>query len=307
MQLLKKEKENTMKNKSIFQGVATALVTPTTAQGVDYEALGRLLDWQVAEGVNGLVIAGTTGEGSTLSEEEKKSVISYSIEKVAGRVPVIAGTGSNNTEHCIEMSRWASAEGADGLLVVTPYYNKSTQAGLVKMYETIADAATAPLIVYNVPSRTGVSIAPETYARMADHGNISAIKEANGDISAIAETIRLLEGRMDVLSGNDDQTVAMMSLGAKGVISVLSNIMPKATAEMCSLALKGDFSAAASMQLKFLPLIHALFCEVNPIPVKAAMAAMGWCEDYVRLPLVNMTEGNKTKMLDLMRAQNLIA
>ena len=307
MQLLKKEKENTMKNKSIFQGVATALVTPTTAQGVDYEALGRLLDWQVAEGVNGLVIAGTTGEGSTLSEEEKKSVISYSIEKVAGRVPVIAGTGSNNTEHCIEMSRWASAEGADGLLVVTPYYNKSTQAGLVKMYETIADAATAPLIVYNVPSRTGVSIAPETYARMADHGNISAIKEANGDISAIAETIRLLEGRMDVLSGNDDQTVAMMSLGAKGVISVLSNIMPKATAEMCSLALKGDFAAAASMQLKFLPLIHALFCEVNPIPVKAAMAAMGWCEDYVRLPLVNMTEGNKAKMLDLMREQNLIA
>jgi len=307
MQLLKKEKENTMENKSIFQGVATALVTPTTAQGVDYEALGRLLDWQVAEGVNGLVIAGTTGEGSTLSEEEKKSVISYSIEKVAGRVPVIAGTGSNNTEHCIEMSRWASAEGADGLLVVTPYYNKSTQAGLVKMYETIADAATAPLIVYNVPSRTGVSIAPETYARMADHGNISAIKEANGDISAIAETIRLLEGRMDVLSGNDDQTVAMMSLGAKGVISVLSNIMPKATAEMCSLALKGDFSAAASMQLKFLPLIHALFCEVNPIPVKAAMAAMGWCEDYVRLPLVNMTEGNKAKMLDLMREQNLIA
>ena len=296
-----------MKNKSIFQGVATALVTPTTAQGVDYEALGRLLDWQVAEGVNGLVIAGTTGEGSTLSEEEKKSVISYSIEKVAGRVPVIAGTGSNNTEHCIEMSRWASAEGADGLLVVTPYYNKSTQAGLVKMYETIADAATAPLIVYNVPSRTGVSIAPETYARMADHGNISAIKEANGDISAIAETIRLLDGRMDVLSGNDDQTVAMMSLGAKGVISVLSNIMPKATAEMCSLALKGDFSAAASMQLKFLPLIHALFCEVNPIPVKAAMAAMGWCEDYVRLPLVNMTEGNKAKMLDLMREQNLIA
>ena len=296
-----------MKNKLIFQGVATALVTPTTAQGVDYEALGRLLDWQVAEGVNGLVIAGTTGEGSTLSEEEKKSVISYSIEKVAGRVPVIAGTGSNNTEHCIEMSRWASAEGADGLLVVTPYYNKSTQAGLVKMYETIADAATAPLIVYNVPSRTGVSIAPETYARMADHGNISAIKEANGDISAIAETIRLLEGRMDVLSGNDDQTVAMMSLGAKGVISVLSNIMPKATAEMCSLALKGDFSAAASMQLKFLPLIHALFCEVNPIPVKAAMAAMGWCEDYVRLPLVNMTEGNKAKMLDLMREQNLIA
>ncbi len=296
-----------MENKSIFQGVATALVTPTTAQGVDYEALGRLLDWQVAEGVNGLVIAGTTGEGSTLSEEEKKSVISYSIEKVAGRVPVIAGTGSNNTEHCIEMSRWASAEGADGLLVVTPYYNKSTQAGLVKMYETIADAATAPLIVYNVPSRTGVSIAPETYARMADHGNISAIKEANGDISAIAETIRLLEGRMDVLSGNDDQTVAMMSLGAKGVISVLSNIMPKATAEMCSLALKGDFSAAASMQLKFLPLIHALFCEVNPIPVKAAMAAMGWCEDYVRLPLVNMTEGNKAKMLDLMREQNLIA
>ena len=226
---------------------------------------------------------------------------------MAGRVPVIAGTGSNNTEHCIEMSRWASAEGADGLLVVTPYYNKSTQAGLVKMYETIADAATAPLIVYNVPSRTGVSIAPETYARMADHGNISAIKEANGDISAIAETIRLLEGRMDVLSGNDDQTVAMMSLGAKGVISVLSNIMPKATAEMCSLALKGDFSAAASMQLKFLPLIHALFCEVNPIPVKAAMAAMGWCEDYVRLPLVNMTEGNKAKMLDLMREQNLIA
>ena len=295
-----------MQNKIIFRGAATALITPLTESGVDYKAFGSLIDWQIAEGINGLVIAGTTGEGSTLSDEEKKSVISFAIERAAGRVPIIAGTGSNNTAHAVEMSKFASAEGADGVLVVTPYYNKSTQAGLVKMYETIADASTAPLILYNVPSRTGVNIAPETYLRLAGHENISAIKEANGDISAIATTIMMVGDQLDVLSGNDDQTVAMMSIGAKGVISVLSNVAPAKTAQMCRYALDGEFAEAAALQLEMLPLIHALFCEVNPIPVKAACAAMGLCEDYVRLPLVNMTEGNKAKMLELMRAQKLL-
>ena len=217
-------------SKTIFKGAATALITPTNESGIDYEAYGRLIDWQISEGINALCVAVTTGESATMSDEEHKKVISYAVERAAGRVPVIAGTGSNNTQHAVELSRYASNAGADGLLVVTPYYNKCTQAGLIKVFETIAEASEKPLILYNVPSRTGVNIAPETYAALADHENISGIKEANGDISSVATTKSLIGDKLNIYSGNDDQIVPILSLGGNGVISVLANVVPKATA-----------------------------------------------------------------------------
>ena len=248
-----------MVNKPIFTGAATALITPTTPAGVDYEALGKLIDWQIAQGIDALVIAGSTGEGKTLSIAEHKEVLRFSAERIAGRVPMIAGTGSNETSVSISMSQYACEVGADGLLVVTPYYIKATQNGLVAMYTMIADAVTKPLILYNVPSRTGVNIEPETYARMADHPNIAGIKEANSDISKIVTTAQLVAGKLDLYSGNDDQTIPILSLGGKGVISVLSNLLPAETAKMCRLWFEGDAAGAAALQLKYLPLIHALF------------------------------------------------
>ena len=295
-----------MTTNPIFRGVATALITPTTEAGVDYPALGRVIDWQIEQGINALVIAGTTGEGSTLSDAEHREVLRYSIERVNGRVPVVAGTGSNDTAYAIDLSRFACREGADGLLVVTPYYNKATQNGLIRMYNAIADAATKPLILYNVPSRTGVGIEPATYLALADHPNIAAIKEANGNISKIVETAALVGDKLDIYSGNDDQVVPILSVGGKGVISVLSNIMPARTVEMCDRWFAGDTAGAAAMQLELLPLINALFCEVNPIPVKAAMAAMGWCENFVRMPLCTMEQAHAEKLFALMRAQNLL-
>lgn len=295
-----------MKKQTVFQGAATALITPTTESGVDYDRLGKLIDWQIESGINALVIAGTTGEGATLSDLEHRKVLDFSVQRANGRVPIIAGTGSNDTSYAVELSRFACSCGADALLVVTPYYNKATQNGLITMYQTIADASEKPLILYNVPSRTGVNIEPQTYAALADHPNIAGIKEANGNLSKMMETIALTEGKLDLYSGNDDQIFPILSIGGKGVISVLSNVMPAQTAELCSSFFRGDTQKSLHMQLEYLPLIKALFSEVNPIPVKAAMAAMGWCENYVRMPLSVMEEPHKNALLQLMKQFNLI-
>ncbi len=287
--------------KPIFEGIATALITPITPNGIDYDAFGRLIDWQIAEGVNALVIAGTTGEGSTLTDEEHKEVIAYSVRRAGGRVPIIAGTGSNDTAYALELTRFACEVGVDGVLVVTPYYNKATQNGLVKLFTQIADESTVPVILYNVPSRTGVNIEPKTVATLAEHPNINAIKEASGNISNIAQIAALCGDKINIYSGNDDQIVPIMSLGGKGCISVLSNVLPAESVELCNRFFEGDVKASAQMQLKYLPLIDALFSEVNPIPVKAAMAAMGFCEDYLRLPLTSMEEAHKLRLFEEMR------
>ena len=294
-----------MTHEPIFRGAATALVTPLTAQGIDYPQLGRLIDWQIESGIDALVICGTTGEGSTLTDQEHRSAIAYAVERAAGRVPVIAGTGSNDTAYAIELTRFACEVGADACLVVTPYYNKATQNGLVTMYNAIADASTKPLILYNVPSRTGVGIQPATYLKLAEHPNIAAIKEANGNISAIVETRALVGDKLDIYSGNDDEIVPILSMGGLGVISVLSNLLPKETSQICHKFFAGDVAGAAKMQCQYLPLIRALFSEVNPIPVKAAMAAMGFGEDYLRLPLTPMEEGHRQVLLAEMRRQGL--
>lgn len=294
-----------MTSNPIFRGVATALITPLTAEGVDYPALGRLIDWQIDEGVNALVIAGTTGEGSTLTDEEHREAIRFCVERVAGRVPVIAGTGSNDVAYAIDLTRFACEAGADAMLLVTPYYNKATQKGLITSFTAIADASTKPCILYNVPSRTGCNLLPETLSVLADHENIVAVKEASGNISQIAKAAALCRDQIDFYSGNDDQIVPVLSLGGKGVISVLSNIMPAETVEICNRYFRGDTAGAADLQLELLPLIDALFCEVNPIPVKAACAAMGFCENYLRLPLTPMEEANEKKLLDLMRKAGL--
>ncbi len=294
-----------MKKNTIFEGAATALITPLTPDGVDYENFGRLIDWQIDSGIDALVIAGTTGEGSTLTDDEHREVLRYAAVRAAGRVPMIAGTGSNDTAYAIDLTKFACEVGYDAMLVVTPYYNKATQKGLIKMYETIADASTKPLVLYNVPSRTGVAIQPTTYAALADHPMIAAIKEANGDISKIAETIALVGDKLDLYSGNDDQIVPILSLGGKGVISVLSNVLPGETSQMVKTFMAGDVRGAAKLQLAYLELINALFCEVNPIPAKAAMHAMGFCSDDIRLPLTPMEDANRARLLAAMRAQGL--
>lgn len=294
-----------MKN-TLFEGVATALVTPMHEDGsVDYEALDRLVDWQIEQGINALVACGTTGEASTLTDEEHRDVIARVVKRANKRVPVIAGTGSNDLEYALSLTKYACEAGADAVLVVTPYYNKATQAGLIKMYTKIADESTAPVILYNVPSRTGVNIAPATYKALCDHKNIIAIKEANGDISKIVETMSYVNGKLDLYSGNDDQIVPLMSLGGKGVISVVSNILPAKTVEMTKKCLEGDYRGAAQIQYDLHAIIDSLFCEVNPIPVKAATAAMGYGVNTLRLPLTPMSEDKYEKMLTLMRAQGI--
>ena len=295
-----------MKNQPIFKGIATALITPTTPEGIDYDRFGRVIDWQIERGINALVICGTSGEASTLSDPEHRAAIEYACERVNKRVPVIAGTGSNETDYAVELTKSACASGADGVLVVTPYYNKTTQNGLVKMYETIADASTVPVILYNVPSRTGININPETYVKLADHPNIAGIKEANSDISKIVETFSLVGDKLDIYSGNDDQIVPILAMGGQGVISVLSNIAPKLTIEICERWFRGDTAGAAKLQCELLPLINALFCEVNPIPVKAGMAALGWCDNYLRMPLMPMESEHEEKLLALMRQHGLL-
>ncbi len=295
-----------MNKKTVFTGAATAIITPLDENGVNYEQFRKLLDWQIAEGVDAIVACGTTGEGSTLTDEEHRKVIKFAVDTVAGRVPVIAGTGSNDTAYAVDLTKFACDAGADAVLVVTPYYNKATQKGLVKIFNQIADAATKPVIMYNVPSRTGVNIKPETCLELAEHPNISAIKEASGDISQIAKTAQLTRGKLDIYSGNDDQIVPVMSLGGKGVISVLSNVMPRKTAEICKKFFEGDIAGSAKLQLDLLPLINALFSEVNPIPVKAAMAKMGFCENYLRLPMTEMEPQNAEKLFGIMRGEGLI-
>ena len=291
-----------MKN-TVFTGVATAIITPLNENGIDFEKFAKLIEWQIEEGINAIVVCGTTGESSTLTDEEHRAAIKFAVDQVAGRVPVIAGTGSNDAAYAIELTKYACEAGADAMLVVTPYYNKATQNGLIKLFTAIADASTKPIILYNVPSRTGVNIAPATCKALAEHPNICAIKEASGNISQIAEIASLVGDKMDIYSGNDDQIVPIMSLGGKGVISVLSNVMPRKSVEICDSFFAGDVKKSREIQLELLPLINALFCEVNPIPVKAAM---GWCENYVRLPLTPMEKNNEEKLLGLMKEQNLI-
>ena len=295
-----------MTDKPIFKGVATALITPMNENGVDYNAFARLIDWQCDQGINALVIAGTTGEGSTLDDKEHKEVVKFAAKRINGRCVMIASTGSNDTRYSVQLTKYCADAGADAMLLVTPYYNKTTQGGLVKMYETIADASEKPVILYNVPSRTGINIEPETYEKLSYHPKIQGIKEANSNISKIVQTAQLIGDRMDIYSGNDDQIVPILSMGGQGVISVLSNPAPKQTMEICNKFFAGDVKGAAELQCKFLPLINALFCETNPIPVKAAMSAMGFCENYVRLPLIPMEEGHWLKLKALMQEQGLI-
>lgn len=292
--------------KPVFTGAATAIVTPLTKDGIDYEQFARLIEWQISEGIQAIIAVGTTGEGSTLSDKEHKDAIKFCVEKVAGRVPVIAGTGSNDTAYAIELTKYACEVGADAMLLVTPYYNKATQKGLIESFRVVADASTKPCILYNVPSRTGCNILPQSVAELADHPNIVGIKEACGDISQVAELIALVGDKMAVYSGNDDQIIPILSLGGQGVISVLSNIMPAATQKMCDDYMLGNVEEARKTQLRLLPLINALFCEVNPIPVKAAVAAMGYCENYLRLPLTPMEPEHEAKMIALMKKENLI-
>ncbi len=292
--------------KTVFTGAATAIVTPLTKDGIDYKEFERLIEWQIAAGIDAIVAVGTTGEGSTLTDKEHKDAIEFCVKTACGRVPVIAGTGSNDVAYAIEMTKHAEAVGADAMLLVTPYYNKATQNGLFASFTAIADATSKPCILYNVPSRTGCNLLPETAARLAEHPNIVAIKEASGNISQIAELAALVGDKMDIYSGNDDQIIPVLALGGKGVISVLSNIMPKETSDMCKKFFNGDIKGARDMQLSLLPLINALFSEVNPIPVKAAVSAMGYGENYLRLPLTPMEDKNKEKLYSLMKKEGLI-
>lgn len=284
----------------IFKGTATALITPFTESGVDFESLNRLLDQQVANGVNALVILGTTGEPATMSLDEKKSVIEFTVKKLKGKLPIIVGTGANSTKAAIEMSVLAEQMGADALLVVTPYYNKATQQGLIAHYTAIAQAVSLPIICYNVPGRTGVNLLPATFAKLAELDNIVAIKEASGNMEQIEEAIRLSRGKADVYSGDDGITVPVMAMGGIGVISVVSNVAPKFTSDMTGAMLAGDIAKAADMQLKMLPFVKAMFSEVNPIPVKKAAEMRGLCNGILRLPLTEMTEENAKKLAELL-------
>lgn len=287
--------------KTLFTGMATAMVTPMTPTGVDYDTLAEFIEFQIEEGINALVACGTTGESATLSQEERKEVIRFTIDRVAGRVPVIAGVGTNNTEHVLDFTKSACDNGADGLLVVTPYYNKATQGGLIKHFSMIADAAEKPVIMYNVPSRTGCNLQANTVATLADHPNIVGLKEASGNMSQVVDIIAKCGDKLDIYSGEDALTVAMMSMGGKGCISVLSNVMPRLSVEMTDAAFAGDFKKAAELQCRMLPLIDALFSEVNPIPAKAAVAAMGFGEEYIRMPLTLMEDATRKNLYEQMR------
>ena len=287
--------------KTVFRGMATAMVTPMNAGGIDYEAMGRFIDWQIENGINALVVMGTTGENATIEPEDQTEVIRYTVERVAGRIPVIAGTGTNNTEHVLRNTREACGAGADAVLVVTPYYNKATQNGLIKHFTTVADASSVPVIAYNVPSRTGVNILPKTAAALAEHPNIVGIKEASGNMAQMVEMAALCGDRLHIYSGEDALTVPMMAMGAKGTISVLSNVVPRESVAMTDACIAGDFQTAADWQCRLLPLINALFSEVNPIPAKAAVSAMGFGEDFLRLPLTPMEEPAREKLYAEMR------
>ena len=285
--------------RTIFTGAGVAIITPFNDAGkINFDELGKIIDNQISEGTDAIIITGTTGESATLTDEEHKAAIKFAVERVNKEIPVIAGTGSNDTDYAIQLSQYAEKVGADALLLVTPYYNKCTQKGLIAHYTKIADAVNIPMIVYNVPSRTGVNIQPQTYAELAKHKNIVAAKEANGDLSAIVKTRRLCGDDLAIYSGNDDQIVPILSVGGKGVISVLSNVAPKDTHLICQLYFEGKVEAAAKLQIDYSDLIDALFCEVNPIPVKAAMKILGWNVGNVRMPLSEI----EPQHLELVRA-----
>jgi len=294
-----------MQKNTIFTGAAVAIVTPFTNNKVNYDELGVLIERQIANSTDAIVICGTTGEASTLTDEEHRECIKYCVEKTAGRVPVIAGTGSNDTDYAIDLSKYACEVGADALLLVTPYYNKATPKGLIKSFLAVADATDKPIILYNVPSRTGCNITLPVYKELAKHERIVATKEASGNISAIAE-IAAEVPELDIYSGNDDQIVPLLSLGAKGVISVLSNVVPKETHDIVALWMEGKTAESAKLQLELLKLANSLFCEVNPIPVKTAMAMMGFCSEEMRLPLCEMEEANKAKLAAVLKEYKVI-
>ncbi len=295
-----------MKN-TIFTGAGVAIVTPMNADGsINYDSLAENIEYQITNGTDAIIICGTTGEASTMTDEEHIECIRFTVEKTAGRVPVIAGTGSNDTKYAVELSKIAQEKGADGLLVVTPYYNKATQKGLIAHFNAIADAVDIPIILYNIPGRTGVSIDMNTYKELAKHKNIVAVKEASGNISYTTKLIAECGDVLDVYSGNDDIIVPMMSIGSKGVISVLSNIMPKETHEMTKLCLDGNFGEATKIQLKYLEVINNLFIEVNPIPVKEAMNMMNMNAGECRLPLCSMTDDHTETLRASLAKFNLI-
>lgn len=294
--------------KPVFTGAAVAIITPMRADGsVDYEELGRIIDDQIDNGTDAIVICGTTGESPTMTDEEHTACIRYAVKKTAGRVPVIAGTGSNDTRYAIWLSRQAQADGADALLLVTPYYNKTSQAGLIAHYTAIADAVDLPCILYNVPSRTGCNLTAASLKQLAKHPNINAVKEASGNISQVAEIAAACGEELNIYSGNDDQIVPLLALGGKGVISVLSNVAPRYTHDICAKWFAGDTAGSLAMQLAALPLCKALFADVNPIPVKWAMNRLGWHAGACRLPLVDPDEAVQAQLDSALRAFGLLS
>ncbi len=290
---------------TVFTGAAVAIITPFTNNKVDYDQLGVMIERQINNSTDAIVICGTTGEASTLTDEEHRECIRYCVEKTAGRVPVIAGTGSNDTDYAIELSKYACEAGADALLLVTPYYNKATPKGLIKSFLAVADATDKPIILYNVPSRTGCNIPLSVYRELAKHERIVATKEASGNMSAIAELAAEVP-ELDIYCGNDDQIVPMLALGGKGVISVLSNIVPKETHDICQLWFDGKVKESAELQLKLLKLANSLFCEVNPVPAKTAMSMMGFCSEEMRLPLCEMDDKNKAFLASVLKEYKII-
>jgi len=294
-----------MSKKTIFTGAATALVTPFNDEGVDFEALGNIIDYQIDNGIDALVICGTTGEAATMPDKEHLSVIDFSVKRTKGRVPIIAGTGSNDTAHCVELSKESQKLGADGLLITTPYYNKATQKGLMMHYDKVLEKTNLPIILYNVPGRTGMNYQIPTLKELAKVDRIVGIKEASGNIEYATEVAAMCP-ELDMYSGNDDMIVPILSLGGKGVISVLSNVAPKQTHDLCQKWFDGDIAGSRKMQFEYLELIKALFCEVNPIPVKTAMNMMGFNAGKLRLPLCEMADANYERLERAMKAAGLI-
>lgn len=291
-----------MRTKTIFTGSGTALITPFTKDGIDFEAFAKLIEFQIANGTDALIVCGTTGEPSTMTKEEKKQVIEFCIRQTNKRIPVVAGVGSNNTAECVKNAEMAYALGADALLVVTPYYNKTTQKGLVEHFKAVAAATPLPIIVYNVPGRTGLNVLPATLVKLADIPTVTAMKEASGNIDQISDMCMLCNDKLDIYSGDDGIVLPVLALGGKGVISVASNIVPAAVHALCADYFAGDIEAARSMQFKLNPLVKALFCETNPIPAKTAASLMGICGGTLRLPLCEMDEKNLDTLKSAMKA-----
>ncbi len=295
-----------MKKTPIFRGAGTAIITPFKNGEIDFESFAAIVEEQIAAGIDAIVVCGTTGEGSTLSDEEHRALIEFCLEKVNGRTCVIAGTGSNDTRYAVDLTRFACEAGVDGVLVVTPYYNKTSQQGLIKHYNMVADASSKPVLLYSVPSRTGLTITPETYYELSKHPNICGVKEANPDVCQITRTAALCGDSLLLYAGNDDMILPLLSLGGQGVISVLSNVIPKETHDICQKFFEGDIEESRRLQFKYLDLISALFCEVNPIPIKNAMHLMGKCSDEVRMPLCEMESAHLERLKRAMQDVGLI-